>query len=476
MNALRPYGSLCPNGRVSNGIVIREGEVPPCRQVHDEGKGKNIMVESMAGKKSMGVKRNPGMAILESSASDDLNLCVNKFSGVLDTLKGLNIEDDLILMKVLKVGENVEDQIIDPMDAGVQNNKVNFRLRQEGRSFGEVTKAWSKLKPIKISFNRDQVEFSEDSIAVKLNADMEAKNSQILKISVVIKVLANRPMEVNARRTPVASGPGDLRHPSTGGGLNPTRSLPAFGKEVLVENSYKIQKPVPNVFIENINSMDSSGLKRGVSSFIALSDVEMGIKMDKLIAESNLENVNAGDVELKAQEDVLGLEAKMNDEGSMLKSDDEDLLSVRHCEDGELNSGNLIENSIVFMPSDENGMNFHSNYNKFNYLCDIGEEGEIIQDSADEGNLGDSVTENIDEVQLIVDREAAVLNKFPNGEKIIVEGGGEVLMENSEDRNDSSTSIKRKYSKQFKGLGPIKYSFRSRRFDAEGGELSPIFN
>ncbi|PKU70969.1 hypothetical protein MA16_Dca024751 [Dendrobium catenatum] len=70
MNAPRPYGSLSLNGRVSNGIVIREGEVPPCRQVHVEGKGKNITVESMAGKKSMGVKRNLGLAILESSASD----------------------------------------------------------------------------------------------------------------------------------------------------------------------------------------------------------------------------------------------------------------------------------------------------------------------------------------------------------------------------------------------------------------------
>ncbi|PKU78337.1 hypothetical protein MA16_Dca008962 [Dendrobium catenatum] len=70
MNAPRPYGYIRPNGRISNGIVIREGEVPPCRQVHVEGKGKNIMVESMAGKKSIGVKRNPGLAILESSASD----------------------------------------------------------------------------------------------------------------------------------------------------------------------------------------------------------------------------------------------------------------------------------------------------------------------------------------------------------------------------------------------------------------------
>ncbi|PKU63111.1 hypothetical protein MA16_Dca024273 [Dendrobium catenatum] len=70
MNAPRPNGSLHPNGRGSNDIVIREGEVPCCHQVPVQGKGKNLLVESMAGKKSLGVKRNPGLAILEPSTSD----------------------------------------------------------------------------------------------------------------------------------------------------------------------------------------------------------------------------------------------------------------------------------------------------------------------------------------------------------------------------------------------------------------------
>ncbi|XP_020681534.1 uncharacterized protein LOC110098923 [Dendrobium catenatum] len=121
-----------------------------------------------------------GLAILESSASNDLILRVNNFSGVLDTIKGRNIDDDLSSLEVLKEDVVVEDKTNESVDMEFRKNKSN-----------EVTEAWSKPKPIKISFNKDQVEFSEDGIAVKLNADMEAKNLQILKNSVVIKVLGN---------------------------------------------------------------------------------------------------------------------------------------------------------------------------------------------------------------------------------------------------------------------------------------------
>ncbi|PKU72929.1 hypothetical protein MA16_Dca007492 [Dendrobium catenatum] len=61
-------GPLHPIGRGSNGNMIREGELPRCCQVHVKGKGKNAMVENMAGKENIGVKGNPGLAILESSA------------------------------------------------------------------------------------------------------------------------------------------------------------------------------------------------------------------------------------------------------------------------------------------------------------------------------------------------------------------------------------------------------------------------
>ncbi|XP_028549094.1 uncharacterized protein LOC114579246 [Dendrobium catenatum] len=164
MNVLRPSGSLRPNGRGLNGIMIREGEVPRCRQVPVDGKGKNLLVESMVGKKSLGVKRNPSLAILEPSASNALILRVNKFSEVLDTLKGRNIEDDLTSVEALKEVKNLEDRSLDSVDPEIQKNKIN-----------EVAEAWSKPKPIKISFNRDHVEFSKDGIAVKLNADMEIR-------------------------------------------------------------------------------------------------------------------------------------------------------------------------------------------------------------------------------------------------------------------------------------------------------------
>ncbi|XP_020689854.2 uncharacterized protein LOC110104908, partial [Dendrobium catenatum] len=90
---------------------------------------------------------------------------------------GRKIGDELISVEGLK--ENV--QVEEGCDV-VENlkNKTN-----------EVSEAWSKPKPIKLSFNKNMVERSEDGIAVKLNSDMELKNSQVLKNSVAIKVLGN---------------------------------------------------------------------------------------------------------------------------------------------------------------------------------------------------------------------------------------------------------------------------------------------
>ncbi|XP_020681367.1 uncharacterized protein LOC110098784 [Dendrobium catenatum] len=114
----------------------------------------------MVGKDFIGGIMNPGVAIHESSASDDLILRVNNFSGVLDTLKGRKIGDDLSSAEVLKEDISVEEG---PVEMELQKNKSN----------------------------ENNVEFLEDGITVKLNADMEARNSQILKNSVVIKVLGN---------------------------------------------------------------------------------------------------------------------------------------------------------------------------------------------------------------------------------------------------------------------------------------------
>ncbi|XP_028553176.1 uncharacterized protein LOC110103722 [Dendrobium catenatum] len=54
---------------------------------------------------------------------------------------------------------------------------------------GEVIGVWSKPKHIRIDFKNEQVELSDDGIVVKLNPVIEAKNSEVLKNSIVIKVL-----------------------------------------------------------------------------------------------------------------------------------------------------------------------------------------------------------------------------------------------------------------------------------------------
>ncbi|XP_020680995.2 uncharacterized protein LOC110098486 [Dendrobium catenatum] len=56
---------------------------------------------------------------------------------------------------------------------------------------GEVAEAWTKPKPIKITFDRDLMEFSEDGVAVKLNAEREDENARVLKNLIVLKVLGN---------------------------------------------------------------------------------------------------------------------------------------------------------------------------------------------------------------------------------------------------------------------------------------------
>ncbi|XP_028555488.1 uncharacterized protein LOC114580865 [Dendrobium catenatum] len=55
----------------------------------------------------------------------------------------------------------------------------------------DVADVWPKPKPIKITFNRDHVKFSEDGVTVRLKVDREAENSRILKNSIMLKVLGN---------------------------------------------------------------------------------------------------------------------------------------------------------------------------------------------------------------------------------------------------------------------------------------------
>ncbi|PKU82950.1 hypothetical protein MA16_Dca024954 [Dendrobium catenatum] len=110
----RPYGPLRANGRGSNGILIREGVRPLILQGPVEGEEKNVLVEELVVQKKMDIQSNPDDEIVD--------FCKNS--------------------------------IKDLRSIGVSKTKINDNSVLEG--IGEVAEAWSKPKPIKITFNRDQ--------------------------------------------------------------------------------------------------------------------------------------------------------------------------------------------------------------------------------------------------------------------------------------------------------------------------------
>ncbi|KAI0511099.1 hypothetical protein KFK09_011721 [Dendrobium nobile] len=162
----RSSGSLRSSDRRSNGIVIREGGKPLSRQESVEGKGKNVIMDELDARVDTIVEDLHGLMNVESSASQNLVLRVRNFFEVYDAQKVCNMGDGAVSLETRK-----ED---------IVKNK------------GEVAEAWSKPKPIKITFDRDLMEFSEDGVAVKLNAEREAENVRVLKNSIVLKVLGNR--------------------------------------------------------------------------------------------------------------------------------------------------------------------------------------------------------------------------------------------------------------------------------------------
>ncbi|PKU82250.1 hypothetical protein MA16_Dca022565 [Dendrobium catenatum] len=121
MNAPLPMGPVRPSGRGSNGIVIKEGVVNHRQIAPVEGKGKSVLIENLVEKDILGGNMNPEVAINESSASDDLILHVNNFSGVLDTLKGCKIGDDLSSAEVFKEDILVEEG---PVEMELQKSKI----------------------------------------------------------------------------------------------------------------------------------------------------------------------------------------------------------------------------------------------------------------------------------------------------------------------------------------------------------------
>ncbi|PKU67197.1 hypothetical protein MA16_Dca013621 [Dendrobium catenatum] len=135
----RSSGSLRSSDRKSNGIVIREGGKPLSHQENVEGKGKNVIMDELDARVDTIVEDLPGLMNVESSASQNLVLRVRNFSEVLDAQKVSNMGDGSVSLETRK-----EDIV---------------------KNMGEVVEAWTKPKPIKITFDRDLMEFSKDGVA-----------------------------------------------------------------------------------------------------------------------------------------------------------------------------------------------------------------------------------------------------------------------------------------------------------------------
>ncbi|PKU68139.1 hypothetical protein MA16_Dca015641 [Dendrobium catenatum] len=188
MADLRPSGAPRVIGKGSLGVVIREGVAPVRRQEYVEGKGKKVIEDVCEIQKEGDFLSNPCLGKSYFSASNNISLRVKSDSGVLGSFGGRTIENEI----------NPEGgQKNDNLAAHSKNqlNDVNLINKNgdysERNVIGEVSDAWMKIKPIKISINKEKFDFSEDGVAVRLNADKEAKNSRIIKNSIVIKVLGN---------------------------------------------------------------------------------------------------------------------------------------------------------------------------------------------------------------------------------------------------------------------------------------------
>ncbi|PKU63127.1 hypothetical protein MA16_Dca026618 [Dendrobium catenatum] len=165
MNVQRSSGSLRAIGKASNGIVIREGMKPQCRSIAVEGKGKNVMLNDCVASKNFDEDRNKELSILEPTVPEDFILRVNNFAEVLDLKKDQNVEKNVSSMEDRNMDNNVM------MDAGYLKNAEVPLIMKESLSDSviqgnknEIAEAWSKPKHIKISFNKDQVEFTDDGM------------------------------------------------------------------------------------------------------------------------------------------------------------------------------------------------------------------------------------------------------------------------------------------------------------------------
>ncbi|KAI0488531.1 hypothetical protein KFK09_028366 [Dendrobium nobile] len=147
-----------------------------------EYKGKKILNEGLSGwiaAEIIGNDKNCILDNLESSKIKNTVLKVKRFSGMNQPRP---VQDDVVL--------NPKNDRISGKGNIYDKEFLNETLNcNEQGNVGEVIGDWSKPKHIRIDFKNEQVELSDDGIAVKLNPVIEAKNLDVLKNSIVIKVL-----------------------------------------------------------------------------------------------------------------------------------------------------------------------------------------------------------------------------------------------------------------------------------------------
>ncbi|KAI0526876.1 hypothetical protein KFK09_002469 [Dendrobium nobile] len=193
MASFRSSGTNHIFGKNNNNLVIREGVRPPVRQeAVVEGKGKRVSTDCAVGaaKDLINVNVNLGRYNPEASSFVGLVLKVNKFVRNLEENDGRNIASKI---DALGSQEDVEGiNLVNNLEIDVkQDNNDDWDFDRNGMKENFID-AWKKLQHIKISFNSDQAEMSDDGTAVKLNAEREVINAQVLKYSLVIKVSGDK--------------------------------------------------------------------------------------------------------------------------------------------------------------------------------------------------------------------------------------------------------------------------------------------
>ncbi|XP_028550963.1 uncharacterized protein LOC110093943 [Dendrobium catenatum] len=193
MASIRPFGTNRMFGKNNNNLVIKGGTRPPVRQeVVVEGKGKRVSTDRAVrgAKDPVKVNVNTGSYNTEASSSIGLVLKVKRFVRNLDENDGRNIASEIY---ALGSQEEIEGRnLAKNHELDAKHDNINDEGIHRNGMKEEFIKAWKKPQHIKILFNSDLAKMSDDGITVKLNAEWEVMNAQVLKYSLVIKVLGDK--------------------------------------------------------------------------------------------------------------------------------------------------------------------------------------------------------------------------------------------------------------------------------------------